>query len=97
MLASRHVQDVRVRSDPSAFSRPLLVLMTGDPASAGVHYHPLFRKFRDYAETRDHVIYAIQSHFIAAKFHCVDNIPHPIAQGLFATAVARCFDGGLHR
>lgn len=26
-----------------------------------------------------------------------DTLPHPIAQGLLADAIARCYDGGLHR
>lgn len=26
-----------------------------------------------------------------------DTLPHPIAQGLFADAVSRVYDGGLHR
>lgn len=30
-------------------------------------------------------------------FHSVDNVPHPVAQGLVADALSRSLDGGLHR
>ena len=47
--------------------------------------------------SRDNVLNAVQALFLAGMFHCVDNIPHAIAQALFAEAAARCLDGGLHR
>jgi hypothetical protein len=62
-----------------------------------VHYINLFDRLRQQAVNRDRVLPAIQSYFFAAQFHCVDNIPHAIAQGLLAQAIARCYDGGLHR
>lgn len=70
---------------------------SGNPATAGVRYFALFRQLRDQAVNHDNVIYAVQSLLLAAKFHCVDHTPHAMAQGLFAEAAARCYDGGLHR
>lgn len=66
-------------------------------ASAGFQYFELFRQLRAQASTEDNVIQAIQSLFLAAQYQCVDNVPHQIAQGLFAEAAARLLDGGLHR
>ncbi|ORY82886.1 fungal-specific transcription factor domain-domain-containing protein [Leucosporidium creatinivorum] len=86
MLASRYCADERVRVEPE------------NPVSAGYHYFALFRKLRDMASLgHDDAVTAIQSLFFAAQYHCVDTLPHPIAQGLLADAIARCYDGGLHR
>jgi hypothetical protein len=35
--------------------------------------------------------------FFVSLFHCVDNIPHPMAQAALAEASVRTLDGGLHR
>lgn len=60
-------------------------------------YHNIFNRLLERAVGGDNVIYAIQSRFFASMFHCVDNIPHPVAQGLFAEALSRTLDGGLQR
>ncbi|TXT05566.1 uncharacterized protein COLE_06886 [Cutaneotrichosporon oleaginosum] len=85
MLASRYVDDPRVRKDPD------------NPATAGLGYCDLFSRLIDYAIHSDNVIYAIQSRFFGSIFHSVDNVPHPVAQGLVADALSRSLDGGLHR
>ncbi|GAA6042954.1 hypothetical protein JCM8097_000018 [Rhodosporidiobolus ruineniae] len=86
MLASRYCADPRVRADPN------------NPSSAGYHYFTVFRRLRDMASLGvDDAVEAIQSLFLCAQYHCVDTLPHPIAQGLFGDAVARVYDGGLHR
>jgi hypothetical protein len=85
MLASRYTKDPRVRSDPE------------NPTSAGLRYSELFSRLLERAISGDNVIYAIQSRFFASMFHCVDNMPHPVAQGLFAEALSRTLDGGLQR
>ncbi|OWZ46704.1 hypothetical protein C356_02957 [Cryptococcus neoformans c45] len=85
MLATRYTNDPRVLAEPDIL------------ASAGFQYFELFRQLRAQASTEDNVIQAIQSLFFAAQYHCVDNVPHQIAQGLFAEAAARLVDGGLHR
>lgn len=85
MLATRYTNDPRVLAEPDIL------------ASAGFQYFELFRQLRAQASTEDNVIQAIQSLFLAAQYHCVDNVPHQIAQGLFAEAAARLLDGGLHR
>ncbi|GAA5915180.1 hypothetical protein JCM6882_001130 [Rhodosporidiobolus microsporus] len=86
MLASRYCTDPRVRADPS------------NPSSSGYHYVAVFRRLRDMASLgSDDAVDAIQSLLLCAMYHCVDTLPHPIAQGLFGDAVARVYDGGLHR
>ncbi|KAL1413262.1 hypothetical protein Q8F55_001017 [Vanrija albida] len=85
MLASRYSSDPRVFTDPE------------NPATAGVRYYELFNRLIEHAVNSDHVIYAIKGRFFASMFHCVDNVPHPVAQGLFADALSRTLDGGLHR
>ncbi|KIR29739.1 hypothetical protein I309_01224 [Cryptococcus deuterogattii LA55] len=85
MLATRYTNDPRVLAEPDIL------------ASAGFQYFELFRQLRAQASTEDNVIQAIQSLFLAAQYQCVDNVPHQIAQGLFAEAAARLLDGGLHR
>ncbi|BEJ12492.1 hypothetical protein CspHIS471_0209520 [Cutaneotrichosporon sp. HIS471] len=85
MLASRYVDDPRVRKEAS------------NPATAGLGYCDLFSRLIDHAIHSDNVIYAIQSRFFGSMFHSVDNVPHPVAQGLVADALSRSLDGGLHR
>ncbi|ORY82885.1 fungal-specific transcription factor domain-domain-containing protein [Leucosporidium creatinivorum] len=86
MLASRYCADERVRMEAD------------NPVTAGYHYFALFRKLRDMASLgNDDAVEAIQSLFFAAQYHCVDTLPHPIAQGLLADAIVRCYDGGFHR
>ncbi|GMK59945.1 hypothetical protein CspeluHIS016_0901620 [Cutaneotrichosporon spelunceum] len=87
MLASRYVDDPRVRKDASEYN----------PATAGLGYCDLFSRLIDHAIHSDNVIYAIQSRFFGSMFHSVDNVPHPVAQGLVADALSRSLDGGLHR
>lgn len=60
-------------------------------------YFGLFRRLRDHAATSDNAIYAVQSLLLAGIYHAVDNVPHPIAQSLFAEAAIRCLDAGLYR
>ncbi len=60
-------------------------------------YCDLFSRLIDHAIHSDNVIYAIQSRFCGSMFHSVDNVPHPVAQGLVADALSRSLDGGLHR
>jgi len=63
-----------------------------------VHYYELFSRLRQEAgHGGSNPVYAVQSLFFASMFHCVDNVPHPIAHALFAEAQARCFDAGIHR
>lgn len=85
MLASRYTSDPRARTDPD------------NPASSGLHLSSLFNRLLDRAIASDNVIYAIQSRFFASQFQSVDNVPHPVAQGLFAEALSRTLDGGLQR
>ncbi|BGP44257.1 hypothetical protein JCM10450v2_000068 [Rhodotorula kratochvilovae] len=86
MLASRYCNDVRVRAEPD------------NATSAGYHYFKLFRRLREMASLGgDDAVEAIQSLLFAAMYNSVDLIPHPIAQDFLADAVARCYDGGLHR
>jgi len=47
--------------------------------------------------SKDNVIFSTQSMFFIALFHCVDNIPHPMAQAALAESSVRTLDGGLHR
>jgi hypothetical protein len=62
-----------------------------------VAYLPLFQRLRELAVNRDNVLFSTQSSFFISLFHCVDNIPHPIAQAALAEALVRTLDGGLHR
>lgn len=108
MLASRYTKDVRVYDDPSEcrigtpLTSPLLqdhrrCLSLGNPATAGLRFYHLFKQLRDQAINRDNVIYSVQSLFFASLYHCVDSIPHPVAQSILSEAITRCIDGGLHR
>jgi hypothetical protein len=113
MLASRYSSDPRVRSDPSESRGREQRLawdtswngneLTADiPTSAGAHYYELFNVLRHaadggYGARSANVVYAVQSLFFASLFHCVDNVPHPAAHGLFAAAFSRVLDAGLHR
>ncbi|GMK54821.1 hypothetical protein CspeluHIS016_0114070 [Cutaneotrichosporon spelunceum] len=90
MLASRYSSDPRVRSDANI------------PTSSGAHYYELYNVLRHaadggYGVRGANVVYAVQSLFFASLFHCVDNVPHPAAHGLFAAAFSRVLDAGLHR
>ncbi|GAA5874306.1 hypothetical protein JCM8547_007558 [Rhodosporidiobolus lusitaniae] len=86
MLASRYCVDPRVRADPN------------NPTSAGYNYYATFRRLREMASLgSDDAVEAIQALFFCSQWHSVDTLPHPIAQGLFGDAVARVYDGGLHR
>lgn len=62
-----------------------------------MRYYHLFRQLREQAISRDNVIYSVQSLFFASLYHCVDSIPHPVAQSILAEAITRSVDGGLHR
>lgn len=110
MIASRYSTDPRVRSDPSEsreYSRGhSMHRTTADEAdnatSAGAHYYDLFNVLRHAADggrgvRSENVVYMVMSLFFASLFHCVDNVPHPAAHGLFAAAYSRVLDAGLHR
>ncbi|KAJ9106703.1 hypothetical protein QFC20_004034 [Naganishia adeliensis] len=68
-----------------------------DPASAGIPFISLFTRFRQQATNRDDTVIATQSYLLASMYHCVDHLPHTLAHGFLGEAVARCYDGGLHR
>lgn len=97
MLATRYVNDPRVRSDPGMFAFLVPTDASDNPATAGLGYYDLFCRLIDHAIHSDNVIYAIQSRLFGSMFHSVDNVPHPVAQGLVADALSRSLDGGLHR
>lgn len=97
MLASRYVDDPRVRRDPGTSHIRYWTNAKENPATAGLGYYGLFCRLIDHAIHSDNVIYAIQSRFFGSMFHSVDNVPHPVAQGLVADALSRSLDGGLHR
>jgi hypothetical protein len=73
------------------------MLTVDNPATGGVAYQPLFRRLRELAVNKDNVLYSTQALFYLSLFHCVDNTPHPMAQGALAEASVRMLDGGLHR
>ncbi|WWC62177.1 uncharacterized protein I303_104771 [Kwoniella dejecticola CBS 10117] len=83
MLASRYSSDPRVLAEPF------------NAASAGMHYHPLFKKLLDVDHHND--VYEIVALFYASQFFCMDNIPQPLGLSYFGMAFAFCVDSGFHR
>ena len=83
-LSSRHVDDPRVRSNPS------------DPSTAGKQYFELFKRLRDLPSADRPTLYSIQAAFLAAVFAFgLGNLSKAFA--LQAESITLCLDGGLHR
>jgi hypothetical protein len=83
-LSSRHVDDPRVRANPS------------DPSTAGKQYFELFKRLRDLPSADRPTLYSIQAAFLAAIFAFgLGNLSKAFA--LQAESVTLCLDGGLHR
>lgn len=83
-LSSRHVDDPRVRANPT------------DPSTAGKQYFELFKRLRDLPSADRPTLYSIQAAFLAAIFAFgLGNLSKAFA--LQAESVTLCLDGGLHR
>lgn len=83
-LSSRHVDDPRVRANPS------------DPSTAGKQYFELFKRLRDLPSADRPTLYSIQAAFLAAIYAFgLGNLSKAFA--LQAESVTLCLDGGLHR
>lgn len=83
-LSSRHVDDPRVRADPS------------DGFSAGTHWFDLFCKLRTMPATDRPTLYAVQSVFVAAVYAIgLGRLSRGFA--LLAEACTLSMDAGLHR
>lgn len=83
-LASRHMDDSRVRADPN------------DSISAGVHWFELFTRLRTLPIADRPTLYNIQADLIAAVYAVgLGRISR--AAALLAEAVTMCMDAGLHR
>ncbi|KAF9449160.1 hypothetical protein P691DRAFT_812963 [Macrolepiota fuliginosa MF-IS2] len=83
-LASRHMDDPRVRGDPN------------DSISAGVHWFELFNRLRTLPIADRPTLYNIQANLIAAVFAVgLGRISR--AAALLAEAITMCTDAGLHR
>lgn len=83
-LSSRHVDDPRVRANPS------------DPSTAGKQYFELFKRLRDLPSADRPTLYSIQAAFLAAIYAFgLGNLSKACA--LQAESITLCLDGGLHR
>ncbi|WWD16743.1 hypothetical protein CI109_101174 [Kwoniella shandongensis] len=83
-LSSRHVDDPRVRANPS------------DPSTAGKQYFELFKRLRDLPSADRPTLYSIQAAFLAAIYAFgLGNLSKAFA--LQAESITLCLDGGLHR
>lgn len=83
-LSSRHVDDPRVRANPT------------DPSTAGKQYFELFKRLRDLPSADRPTLYSIQAAFLAAIYAFgLGNLSKAFA--LQAESVTLCLDGGLHR
>jgi hypothetical protein len=83
-LSSRHVDDPRVRANPT------------DPSTAGKQYFELFKRLRDLPSADRPTLYSIQAAFLAAIYAFgLGNLSKAFA--LQAESITLCLDGGLHR
>ncbi|KAF8900686.1 fungal-specific transcription factor domain-containing protein [Gymnopilus junonius] len=83
-LASRHMDDVRVRADPN------------DGISAGTHWFELFNRLRTLTIADRPTLYNIQANLIAAVYGVgLGKLSKSAA--LLAQAVTMSIDAGLHR
>ena len=83
-LSSRHVDDPRVRANPT------------DPSTAGKAYFELFKRLRDFPAADRPTLYSIQAAFLAAIYAFgLGNLSKAFA--LQAESITLCLDGGLHR
>lgn len=78
-----------------SLSSGLWLTWLGDPTSAGQQYHDLFKRLVDPDHSNN--LYELLGYFYASQFHCVNNVPRPLAHVYFSIAFARCIDAGLHR
>lgn len=83
-LSSRHVDDPRVRANPT------------DPSTAGKQYFELFKRLRDLPSADRPTLYSIQAAFLAAIYAFgLGTLSKAFA--LQAESITLCLDGGLHR
>ncbi|KAG8886071.1 hypothetical protein FRB97_007947 [Tulasnella sp. 331] len=83
-LTSRHVDDIRVRSNPR------------DPFSAGTSYFDLFNRLRSLPGADRPTLYTVQSVLLAAVYAIgLGKLSRGLA--LLSEAVTLCIDAGLHR
>lgn len=83
-LSSRHVDDPRVRANPT------------DPSTAGKAYFELFKRLRDFPAADRPTLYSMQAAFLAAIYAFgLGNLSKAFA--LQAESITLCLDGGLHR
>ncbi|KAG9009417.1 hypothetical protein FRB94_012074 [Tulasnella sp. JGI-2019a] len=83
-LTSRHVDDIRVRSDPR------------DAFSAGTSYFELFNRLRSLPGADRPTLYTVQSVLLAAVYAIgLGKLSRGLA--LLSEAVTLCIDAGLHR
>ena len=83
-LSSRHVDDPRVRANPT------------DPSTAGKTYFELFKRLRDLPAADRPTLYSTQAAFLAAIYAFgLGNLSKAFA--LQAESITLCLDGGLHR
>ncbi|KAG8905465.1 hypothetical protein FRB99_008906 [Tulasnella sp. 403] len=83
-LASRHVDDVRVRSDPT------------DAFSAGAHYFDLFVRLRSLPGGDRPTLYTVQGVLLAAVY-AIGRGRLSKGLALLSEAITLCIDAGLHR
>ncbi|KAF4609485.1 hypothetical protein D9613_012329 [Agrocybe pediades] len=83
-LASRHMDDIRVRADPN------------DSISAGTHWFELFNRLRTLPIADRPTLYNIQANLIAAVY-AVGLGKLSKAAALLAESVTMSIDAGLHR
>ncbi|EJD36897.1 hypothetical protein AURDEDRAFT_116989 [Auricularia subglabra TFB-10046 SS5] len=83
-IASRHVDDARVRSDPA------------DPLSAGTHWLELFVRLRGAPAADRPTLYSIQA-LLTAAVYCIGLGKLSRGIALLAEAVSFSVDAGLHR
>ncbi|KAG5636605.1 hypothetical protein H0H81_007430 [Sphagnurus paluster] len=83
-LASRHIDDPRVRANPA------------DGITAGTHWFELFGRLRTLPIADRPTLYNIQANLIAAVY-AVGLGKLSKAAALLAEAVTMCIDAGLHR
>jgi len=83
-LASRHVDDKRVREDPN------------DPFSSGTHWFGLFNRLRSLPAADRPTLYTVQAVLVAAVYAVgLGRLSRGFA--LFSEAVTLSIDAGLHR
>lgn len=83
-LASRHLDDPRVRADPN------------DSISAGTHWFDLFARLRALPIADRPTLYNIQANLIAAVY-AIGLGKLSKGASILAEAVTMCIDAGLHR